>query len=55
MARAVLFVLLAITAVAPVALAPTGAAAFADGSVRFAHFASHFHHGSGHRLDPYKS
>jgi hypothetical protein len=56
--RASMLALASIAALAITVLAPTGASAFADGSVHFYRFGGHAHYGLLHhrtRLDPYKS
>ena len=58
--RASMLALASIAALAITVLAPTGASAFADGSVHFYRFGGHghyspLHHVSRTRLDPYKS
>jgi hypothetical protein len=58
--RASILALASIATLAVTALAPTGASALADGSVRFNRFADHAHYGflarvKHCRLDPYKS
>jgi hypothetical protein len=58
--RTSILALVSIAALATTAFAPTSASAFADGSVRFRHFAGHSHYGFFYnrtvgRYDPYKT